>query len=326
MTVTAFLGAYGFGNLGDELCLIEAMRAFPGGEAHALSVEAGLTMRCVPGLAGCFRSGEEMLALRPRRVVLGGGMVGTNRTLRNWMPWMARAEAAGAEIHFHNLGVAWLLQDLDWLDETARGVIDRLASFTVRDPHGVERVADAGLGRLPRVSHFPEAWIEPEFDLADAILPRGEPLLGLSIIPLPLMRECLVHDAARVRALLAEFGALSVVPVVSTVHLHSDAEDDLAGVTDFLRDFLPGARIAAPALLDRAHWRAELTPRRLKGLIARCETLVTQRKHNAIHAIGAGVRVIGLHPVEDNSLRRAFVAMINRLPAGSRCVGLRRAA
>jgi hypothetical protein len=96
----------------------------------------------------------------------------------------------------------------------------------------------------------------------------------------------------------------------------------MAGVAAFLREFLPDARIAAPPLLDRAHWRREMTPARLKGLIARCDVLLTQRKHNAVHAIGSGVRVIGLHPMVDNSLRRTFVALANRLPPGSRCVGL----
>jgi hypothetical protein len=319
---TAFLGAYGYGNLGDELCLIEAMRAFPAERAFAFSVKPDWTRRCVPGLAGCFADGAEMLALRPDRVVFGGGMFGVTDAFRAWMPWLVRAEATGAEIHLHNLGVAWLLKDLGWLDEAARGVIARLASFTVRDYGSVERVADAGFGRLPRISFFPETDIEPDFDLADAILPRGQPLLGLSIIPMPLMRDCLAHEAPRVRALLAEFAGLPVVPIVSTVHVESPAEDDMEGVLGFLRDFLPDARIAAPALLDRAHWAAELTPRRLKGLIARCEVLVTHRKHNAVHAIGSGVRVIGLHPVIDNSLRRTFVALGHKLPAGSRCVGL----
>lgn len=320
---TAFLGAYGYGNLGDELCLIEAMRAFPSEAAFALSVAPDWTMRAVPGLAGCFRSAAEMLALAPRRIVYGGGMFGIPEAFRAWMPALAEAEARGAEIHLHNLGVGWLTSDLGWLDAAARGVIARLASFTVRDPLSVERVAEAGFGRLPRVTHFPEADIEPDPALAEALLPRdGRKLLGLSIIPIPLMRAALAHDAARLSALLAEFAGHAVLPIVSTVHVDSAAEDDLAGVTAVLDRFLPDAAIAAPMLLDRGFWHAEMTPRRLKGLIARCDTLVSQRKHNCVHAIGAGVRVIGLHPRLDNSLPRTFTALAHRLPPGSRCVGL----
>jgi len=319
---TAFLGAYGYGNLGDELCLMEALRSFPTDDAHAFSVRPDWTRRCVPGLAGCFGNGGEMLALQPRRVVFGGGMFGVTEAFQAWMPFLVEAEAAGAEIHLHNLGVAWLLRDLGWLDDAARGVIRRAASFTVRDYLGVERVAEAGFGRLPRISLFPEADIPADPSLADALLPRDRKLLGISIIPMPLMRDCLRHEAALVRALLAEFAGHAVVPVVSTIHVDSIFEDDLVGCLEVLRDFLPDAEIAAPALTDRAHWRAEMTPARLKGLIARCDTLVTQRKHNAVHAIGAGVRVIGLHPLEDNSLRRTFVALEHRLPPRSRCVGL----
>lgn len=326
MSRTVFIGAYGYGNLGDELCLMEAMRAFPSAESHAFSVAAEWTMRCVPGLAGCSADADELLALRPARVVYGGGMFGTPEAFHAWMHVLLKFEAAGAEIHFHNLGIAWLLDDLSWLTEEVRGLLRRAASLTVRDYLGFELLAMCNLGRLPRITFFPEADIPPDFALADALLPRGRKLLGLSIIPLPLMRECLAHEQARVRALLHEFEDHLVVPIASTVHLHTPEEDDVAGCQGFLRDFLPDAQIAAPELLDRAHWRRELTPRRLKGLIARCDALVSHRKHNAIHAIGAGTRVIGLHPLEDYSLRRTFVAMEHRLPPGSRCVGLERAA
>lgn len=321
MAVTAFLGAYGFGNLGDELCLIEAMRAFPGGEAHALSPDPDWTRRCVPGLAGCFREGPEMLALNPARIVFGGGMFGTSEAFAAWMPWMVRARRQGASIHLHNLGMARVKNGLGWMDAAAREVLGSLAGFTVRDYLSFEMAAEAGLG-MPRITFYPEADIEPEFDLADGLLPRGGGLLGISIISSPLMARCLRHDAARVRALLAEFRGHAVVPIVSTVHAETPEEDDLRGLAGFLRAFLPDAPVAALALLDRGFWKAELTPRRLKGLVARCDALITQRKHNAIHAIGAGTRVIGLHPLEDDSLRRTFVALAHRLPPGSLCVGL----
>jgi polysaccharide pyruvyl transferase WcaK-like protein len=319
---TVFLGAYGHGNLGDELCLMEAMRAFPDAECHAHAVDAEWTMRCVPGLASCFRNLPQLLALAPTRIVYGGGMFGISEAFRAWMPWLVRAAEAGAEIHFHNLGMARIKSDLGWLDAAARRVIAGAASFTVRDYVSFEMVAEAGLGRTPRITFYPEADITPDFVLAKMLLPQDRKLLGLSIIPLAGMGAALRHDAARVRAVLAEFAGHAVVPIASTVHREREEEDDIAGITAFLAEFLPDAEIAAPILLDRDHWRAELTPARLKGLIARCDTLLTQRKHNAIHAIGAGTRVVGLHPLEDDSLRRTFVALSHRLPQGSRCIGL----
>ena len=323
MAVTAFLGAYGYGNLGDELCLMEAMRAFPGGEAHAFSVDPDWTRRCVPGLAGCFGTGTELMDLRPARIVYGGGMFGVAEAFRAWLPWLACAAAGGVELHFHNLGVARLKHDLGWLDAIAREVFAHAATLTVRDYISVEMLAEAGITPMARVTHFPEADIPADPTLADALLPRDcRKLLGLSIITTPLMRDGLQHDAARVRATLAEFTGHAVIPVISTIHRDRSAEeDDLAGTLAFIREFLPDAPIAAPALLD-----AEMTPARLKGLIARLDALVTQRKHNMVHAIGAGTRVIGLHPMEDDSLRRTFVALSYRLPPGSRCLGLDRPA
>jgi hypothetical protein len=322
MTRTAFLGAYGFGNLGDELCLIEAMRAFPSDEAHAFAVDGAWTARCVPDLAGCFARPEAMRDLAPDRIVFGGGMYGLSDAFRSWMPLLAEAQDRGAALHFHNLGVARIKFDLGWLDDAAQSVFERAASFTVRDYVSFEMIAEARIRRLPRISFYPEADIEADPSLADSLLPEGRRLLGLSIIPLPGMRACLRHEAARVRALLEEFRDHAIVPIASTVHRDLRQEDDITGIRDFLADFLPEAEIAAPVLLDPAHWRSAVTPLNLKGLIARCDALISQRKHNAVHAIGAGVRVIGLHPLEDDSLRRTFVALSHRLATGSRCLGL----
>lgn len=322
MGITIYLGAYGFGNLGDELCLMEAMRAFPDEEAYAHSVAPEWTMRCVPRLTGCIRTMEEMIALKPTRVVFGGGMVGTSDSFRYRLPFLDRLAGAGIEIHLHNLGVARLTDDLTWRTEAALRAIARAATFTVRDYLSFEMVVEAGIARLPEITLFPEADIEPDFSLADDMLPRGRKLLGISIIPMPLMLDAMRHDAARVRNLLREFDGYGIVPVVSTVHVESKFDPDFVGSMSFIREFLPDAEVVAPVLLDRTHWHAQLTPARLKGIIGRCDALLTQRKHNAIHAIGAGVRVIGLHPIVDDSLRRTFVALSHRLQPGSHCVGL----
>jgi hypothetical protein len=172
------------------------------------------------------------------------------------------------------------------------------------------------------VTHFPECDIEPAFDLADELLSKGERYLGLSIISSDQMYGCLQSNRQFIFSLLEEFSGLVLVPIVSTIHRESEAEDDLAGVQSFIEQFLPHSRIASRYLLDRQYWRRNMTPRRLKGLIARLSTLITQRKHNAIHAIGAGVRVIGLHPAADKSLVRTFGSLLSRMPPRSRCIGL----
>jgi hypothetical protein len=325
MTRTAFIGAYGYGNLGDELCLIDAMQAFPSGEAFAYSRDPDWTMRCVPGIAGTFHTDQELMALRPARIVFGGGGIGTPKTFADRLPWLhAVHEACGAELHIHNIGIGGDFAR-DWQTDPVRAAFAACASFTVRDPGSVQIAMEVGIQRLPGLTRFPERKIEPDFALADLLLPKpgggGERLLGISIINMGIMDRCLVQDRARVEALLAEFAGWTVVPVVSTIHRFSDTHDG-EGLRRFLDVFLPRAKVVAPWLMERGPWHELLTPRLLKGLVARCDALVSQRKHNCIHGIGAGVRTIGLSPMIDDSLRRTFVTLSDELVPGSLCLGL----
>ncbi|MCS6932493.1 MAG: polysaccharide pyruvyl transferase family protein [Acetobacteraceae bacterium] len=320
---TAHLGSFGYGNLGDELCLLEAMRAFPSAEAFAFSEDPEWTMRCVPGLAGTFFEFAGMFARQPRRVVVGGGAVGTRVYFRHILPHLARAQAElGSLCHVHNIGVARMGRAAEWLPERGEEALSRLASFTVRDPRSAELVMEWVLGLLPGLTGYPESSLPADPALAEALLPRGRPLLGISVTSGARIWRCLDAAAERVRALLARFPDHALVPVVSTIHRLSPEEQDHEGFRRFHASFCPERPVVAPELADPAFWRAEMTPLRLKGVIARLDALISQRKHNCIHAIGAGVPAIGLQVARDDSLRRTFGALAGRLAPGSDCLGL----
>lgn len=316
---TAFLGAYGYGNLGDELCLIEAMRAFPSGECFAFTQDPDWTMRCVPGLAGTFFEDSGLLARRPARVVMGGGFIGEPVYMQTNLPGVAAAQRQGAITHIHNIGVSRMGRAADWAPEGGIEALRRLASFTVRDPRSAELVLEWDLGIIPGLTRYPEKSVPADPSLADALLPRGVPLLGVSVTHSARMWRCLEHGAERVRALLAQFPDHALVPVVSTIHRLAPEERDDEGFRRFHATFCPERPVVAPELAEPGFWRAELTPQRLKGVVARLAVLVTQRKHNAIHAIGSGVPVQGIHIARDDSLPRTFQALADSLPEGSAC-------
>jgi hypothetical protein len=316
---TAFLGAYGYGNLGDELCLIEAMRAFPSAECFAFTQDPDWTMRCAPGLAGTFFEESGLLARRPARIVMGGGFIGEAVYMRTNLPAMAAAQRQGALTHIHNIGASRMGRAADWAPDGGVEAIRRLASFTVRDPRSAEMVLEWDVGLIPGLTRYPEKSVPADPSLADALLPAGVPLLGVSVTHSARMWRCLEHGAARVRALLDRFPDHALVPVVSTIHRLSEEERDDEGFRRFHASFCPGRPVVAPELAEPGFWRAELTPQRLKGVVARLDVLVTQRKHNAIHAIGSGVPVIGIHIARDDSLPRTFQALAESLAGGSAC-------
>ena len=308
---TAYLGSYGFGNLGDELCLIEALRRFPTDDAWVFSARPEFTGRFVK-VQGWFGSTPEDRRrlnedIRPERIVLGGGGVGFWPSLRDSLHWMYDSLEKGAECHIHNIGIG-RIEHPDWFsDHRAQAAILQSKSFTVRDHVSRWMALEWGFGRDPGLTFYPEREL-PKDDTLIGLLPEG-PLLGISITGQRAMTEALGRNKQRVAKMLTRFRGHKVVPIISVNHPWEPDEDDFSGFERFADEFLKDFEIVLPEAREREWWDSNLTPLRLKGLISSCDMLISQRKHNLIHAIGARVPFIAIHPASDDSLERVIFSL-----------------
>jgi hypothetical protein len=318
---TLFLGSYGFGNLGDELCLIEAMNAFPSTEAWAFTNDPDLTARWVPNLKGFIRKRAEVEALKPDRVVLGGGGVGFFPSIRDSLHWMDDAFRLGAECHIHNIGVSWM-DDLSWTKAIeVQRVLGGLASCSVRDDMSRFCIQSWPAELRVKITYYPERLLPLDGSL-EISFPAGRKLLGVSITGQKLMGLALARNKATMSAVLDGYRDYAVVPIVSTVSATDNEEDDIAGFNGFKDLFLSGFDIAGEEFLNRSWWRNSLTPLRLKSVIGGLDTLITQRKHNLIHAIGTQTHAIGVFPAIDDSIARIFFTLRDKMPLRSYQVAL----
>ena len=322
---TLFLGSFGFGNLGDELCLIEAMQAFPSTEAWAFSNDPDFTQKSVAGLKGFLPvvtpGRSELINLRPDRVVLGGGGVGFFPSIRDMLHWMYTLHREGAECHIHNIGVAHM-KDLSWAKAPeVQNVLANLKSCSVRDD--VSWFCIRGWPGAPKttITYYPERNLTSDETLLNT-LPKGRPLLGISITGQKQMRQALMANIEKITGELENFKKHLIVPIISTVSAEDPEEDDISGFMGFRDIFLSEYDVVCEDFLDRRWWRNNMTALGLRGVISALSCLMTQRKHNLIHAIGTGVPAIGIFPNEDDSIARIFFTLRGYMPSGSRQLSL----
>ncbi|HEY7129686.1 MAG TPA: hypothetical protein VH332_08440 [Nitrospira sp.] len=319
---TLFLGSYGFGNLGDELCLIDAVRKFQPREAWAFSFRPEFT-KSKTNVVNFITDRPEISSLKPERVVLGGGGLGFWPSLRDNLHWMRDALLCrdDVELHIYNIGVASISAPEWSTDEIVKRVIARLASFSVRDHVSRWLVTEWGLGIDPEITYYPEQNLPPEPfpmpTLRRRGLFRGRRLIGFSITAQPAMFEVLRKHQDKVRNLIAEMGDFVAVPIVSTLHPLDQGERDIEGFQTFAELFLKRKQVVLREMLDPAWWHEVMTPLRLKHVISKLDLLVSQRKHNIIHAIGCGVPFVGIFPDDDDSILRIVFSLRHRVPPGS---------
>lgn len=312
---TLFLGSYGYGNLGDELCLLDAINTFPSDEIHVLSSRPAFTGRFVEA-ASFIEDFNQARLLRPDRIVLGGGGVGTLSMLPKFMTFMNDALAWDARCHIYNIGVANL--NASWITPEIRRTAQALASFSVRDHTSLRIVSRWNLD-LPvevALTRYPERFHPMDEDV-DFGLPPG-PRLGISLTNQATMARAVDENLPLIQDFLRPYEEHVIVPVVSTIHQYEKTEDDAAAFSAFVSRLGLRQKIALPQTLDPSWWIEEMSPGRLKALIAQLDLLISQRKHNCVHAFGAGTAAIGLYPGQDDSLPRLFNTVSHETPAGSR--------
>lgn len=316
-TVAVFLGGFGFGNLGDEACLATALNLYKMDLNCTFTHDARVT-RKVYDFDLFFRDSKEIFEAFPKvdRVVIAGGGVGFMPSFKDNLDWALRCKNRGAEVIVHNIGIGKV--GSDWAREWPHlvPVLTEAREFSVRDYRSKAEVESWGLGLSPTVSFYPER-NHPMDPKLGRFLPEGDKFLGISINNRGELWRQIEENVDSLRILLSHFDDSLVLPIVSTIHSLDTAEHDNTGFERFAELFNLGNRIVLRELCNHDFWMTHVGPADIKYLVSRCEFLLSARKHNIIHAIGAGIPFVGLFEFDNDSIPRVYQTLYDAVPQSS---------
>jgi hypothetical protein len=266
-------------------------------------------------LAATFAQAQARIPTRIDQLVLSGAFLGRH-ALEQSLAFAAAAVAAGARLVVHNL----TLEGNAGADLRPAGaeVLDRATSIEVRDHRTATQLTYWGVATQARILAYPERRIAPDDALA-ATLPPG-PILGVAVRGGDEMRRCWQPRLAAIAEALGPASGWPVLPLHTCVPGHG--EDDLGGTRDLMAALHPGASLLLPDLADPKTWQQRITPARLKGLVARCALVVTNRDLPAAYAMAAAVPVLGLALGQDRRIVTCFATLARDLPPGSAILSL----
>jgi hypothetical protein len=251
------------------------------------------------------------------RVVLGGGGILNGSSGRDFMSWIIAAQNSGAKTYIHNIGAAGV-DDFKWVTPEMMAAFEKAEELSVRDTHSLNALKNIGIKREIQLIKFPEKNIPKDLALIK-FLPN-EKILGISVTNGNAFFDSVYKNKAKIQALVDKYKGLKVLPIISTVHKFSSEENDIEGFKRFHELFLKDFQIIFPQTLYKEWWYNNMTPQKLKGLISKCDVLISRRKHNCVHAISCGIKTIGISPKENIGVATAFESLSDILPEESELI------
>ena len=263
--------------------------------------------------------GYEVAPLEPEPGALGvvrmvlAGVFHDRAELQRALATVARGLAAGATLEARALSLAVSAAKREPPEGAA--ALDRALVLEAREHLTVDILTQWRVAAPLALRSYPERDGATDTTLAQG-LPPG-PILGLSIIGGVEPRRLRDANLDRLRARLAPFAGWPVLPLVAE-HPGS-VFDDGPATLDFAAAVLPASPLLLPEVADATWRRRNLTPTRLRGLVARCATLVASQDLPAAMAIAQRIPVIGIAPGMGHERRIAscLATLANDLPAGS---------
>ena len=286
--------------------------------SHALLAELGAAPNAPPLLVAgasaplphgfeALPEAEDPRALDIRHIILGGVFLDRARL----EAMLALALRIDAKLTLYRFGVEGAAAQRP--APAGAAVLERATAITLRDHRSANVLTYWRVHARFAIEPFPERHVAPDPALAN-LLPPG-PVLGLALRDGGDMRASWQPRLPAIRRLLAGAIGWPVLPL--PIRGPGQSGDDLAGSTAFAQAVFTTPRFLMPRLGDFAWWRREVTPARMKGLVARCTLVVTNRDLVAAYAVASGVKVQGISLGADRRIVSCLATLANELPEGS---------